>query len=267
MKALRRRTTAPIQRTEQRHIPDSEKVALATFEVEMGGRQALVTTLLQAALDPNGERFLRMLADPEHDVCSLAEVAVRAGVTLPKIMEWATAAIRAKSHLLAQRHIAEHSPMVAKAVMEDAIPGKRTCPTCQGLTTVVETKTKADGSETQEQKPCFECRGTGEITYHPELGVRKVALTLGGLLGSGAGKPSVVNNVAISNKNLNVANTAGASAAMDKMAQVTDALLYGVGRDRLATMRADADEEFVVEGETAEADDEDAATNEEGASS
>lgn len=241
-KALTQRTSAPVAKQVTRFISATEKIALATFETELGGRQSLVAKLAAAQLDADGQRFLGMMADPENDQLSLAELCVRANVALPTVMGYVKSALQAKSFLLAQLSIAEHNPEVARHVMLDAIPGKRTCPTCQGLGTFGESV-----GTSNEPPKCLECHGSGEINYLPELGIRKVALTLGGLLSAG-GKGAPTVGVAIHNHNTQVASRSGASGALDKVMQLTDHLLYGTGRDRLSTMREDADAEF-VEGE------------------
>lgn len=215
-----------------RPVTSAEKIALATYEAELGGRPSLVQKLAHAQLDKNGYRLVQLLADPENDLLSLAEVCQRAAVSVGKVSEWVKAALTAKANLLATLHIAEHTPEVARSVMVDAQSGERTCLTCQG--------TGSFPGPSGVQTSCGVCGGRGTTRYEPELGLRKVALALSGLLNpAGSG-----TKVSITNNNLAVAGASSASAALDRMTELTDKLLYGSGRDRLAAADDDGDQEF-----------------------
>lgn len=218
-----------------RIIPDAEKVALATYEAELGGRLSMVAKLAHAQLDADGYRFLQMVADPEHDRLSLAEICQRANTPIRKVTEYVKAAVMAKATLLSTLHIAEHTPSVALGVMQDAISGERTCEVCRGTTQVPGPDDKS--------MDCPACQGKGTTHYEPEVALRKMALSLGGLLGpTGNSKGSLVS---ITNNNLAVGGVGAASATVDKLTELTDRLLYGTGRDRLSSADADGDEDFV----------------------
>ena len=221
-----------------RPLSDAEKASLATLEVEMGGRMKLVTALSQAALDKDGYRFLQLAADPMHDSCSLAEICQLANVSVVKVMAFVRAAVLARAHLISSLAIAEHLPDVTRHVMLDAIPGERECPRCQGLTTI-------DGKVTDDQPhpdpvTCPDCRGRGARPYSPDLALRKTALTLGEMLGKG-GPGVVVNN----NIKQTVGVFGGSTEAFDRLTVLTDTVLYGTGRDRVAAQ--DADDSAVVD--------------------
>lgn len=225
-----------------RQVSGAERVALATYEAELGGRSRLVEKLAHAQLDKAGGRFVQMLADPQHDALSLAEICALTATPIAKVTGWISASLMAKSTLLATMHIAAGLPDVAKGVMDDAIPGIKTCVVCNGTT-------KVEGPEPDKPMDCPACQGRGVRYFEADNDVRKMALALGGLLapsGSAKGGVSIVNN----NLALAAGGAAGASAGLDRITELTDRLLYGVGRDRLAGADDAADAEF-VEGEVA----------------
>ena len=232
----------------KRQVTEAEKVSLATLETELGGRMKLVTSLSQAQLDKDGYRFLQIAADPANDSCSLAEICALANVQVAKVMAYVKAAVLARAHLVSSFTIAEHLPDVTRHVMLDAIPGERACPTCNGTSTVVPAAT----GEKPNPEPiaCTSCKGTGAVPYVPDLAIRKTALTLGEMLGKPAG-PGV--SVKVTNTNLN-AQFGSSTEAFDRMTAVTDGLLYGTGRDRVAR-REETDEagEVVGAGEVIDA--------------
>lgn len=223
---------APPPAVARRAVTDAERVALATLEADLGGRAQLVTRLAQAALDKQGHLLVRLLADPAHRDDSLADLAVQARVPLPKVMTWVAAAIEARAQLVSHLHVFDKLPDVTRAVMEDALPGERQCWTCRGLGQV--TPDPTDERPNPAPGRCSACGGRGVTPYAPDINVRKTALTLGGLLKPGAGRAPFVD------KQVNLHVGGDSEGALDKLMDLTDRLLYGSGRDRVAVVDVEA---------------------------
>jgi len=232
-----------------RAVTSVEKVALAVIEAELGGRQQLISYLAQANLDDwRTARFFRMLCDPENDALSLAEICGKGGCSIRKVQEAVYEALRARSHLLSEIHIAAGLPSVARTTMEDALPGEKMCTKCNGVGKYTPEPAIGDDSADPNPEPmtCITCFGKGTVQYEPELGLRKLALGLGGLgeKSSGAGTKVQINNI---NKNALTGGTA--AETFEKLTVLTDKLMYGDGRSRL---RQAAGDEEAVDGELAE---------------
>lgn len=241
-KPLRRASRAPLTQT-QRQVHKSELLAFSQLETELGGRGKLVQTLLGADLPPRMRQFLGAVCDPESDRLQLGHIAAATGVTLPSLQRVFMEARKMRGLVLATERIAEHTPAVAAAVMEAAVPGPRQCKKCLGAKRieVINPENKLELVFID----CPTCEGVGEVFHEPDHDVQKTALKISGLLTEGKG---IVVNQQQFNR-----NSAGADPGFEKMMAGLDNLLFGVGRER--TIRpGEALEEGTVEGELLDQD-------------
>lgn len=207
----------------QRAVTPAEEAAFATIEAEMGGRQKLVGVLASAQLPADLEFALALIADPLHDHESLAKVCALAHVSQAKLMKVFQEAAKSRGQLLAITRIAQKLPDVAVAVMEDAIPGIRICPRCQGACVVLK-PTNDDPTATAE---CPECKGLGDVIFRPDHEVQKTALKIGGLLDVGKGGGMNLNIL-----QQNTQHNPGDTGNFDTLMAGLDDLIYGKGRAR-----------------------------------
>lgn len=184
--------------------------------------------------------MLHLAADPENDKLSLAEICSLGKVPIGKVMNLVKQAALTRAQLLSTLKVAEQLPDVAAAVMRDAIPGERPCQICQGIGTMMPEPTKENPNPSPVQ--CVACNGKGTQLYSPELGVRKVALQLGGLMERG---DHSAKGITMIQTNLNKASASGEQSHYDKLVAVADTLLYGTGRDRMPTSRLAEDADYL----------------------
>ncbi len=238
----------------QKAVTPSEEAAFAVLEAEFGGRQSMVGALSLAQLPKDLTLLLGMIADPLHDHESLAKICALANVPISKLMKACQEAIRTRGQLLAHKRIADALPDVAAAVMAEATPGWKDCIDCVGSGRVMALvdNTDEDGKKIpgkhEEEIQCAACKGRGLVYHQPDHDVQKTALKIGGVLDTGKGM-----SVQVLQQNTQV--NPGDTGNYDRMMEALDGVLYGSGRDRLATTRGDQDEEW-VDGETAGAEDE-----------
>lgn len=214
----------------QREVTSTEEASFAALELELGGRQQLAAILAGADLSMQDAAVAGLLADPLNDGISLAKVCNQGGVTMARLLKLFKEAVIIKGQVKALARIGAAIPDVAASVMEDAIPGKRVCPRCEGLSTIQNPKMPtATDQEYQETIECPKCAGKGTIIHVPLHEVQKTALQLGGLLDKGGG--TRILNV---NANKNVPPVGGVGVdSFDKLMTNLDSFLYGSGRDRL----------------------------------
>ncbi len=212
----------------QRKVTPAEEAAFATLELEVGGRARLVSALSLAHLPQEIDLILGMLADPEHDGESLAQICALAGVKFAKILPVFKEAVKARGQVISTVRIAERMPDLAAAVVNDAIPGWRECHECLGAREIA----APTPDDPHAMKPCPECRGRGQVWFVPDHDVQKTALKISGLLESGARGGATVN---VLQKNTQIAP--GDTGGFDALMTMMDDALYGSGRDRLARMR------------------------------
>lgn len=223
---------------QQRAATLSEIAAFQTIEVEMGGRARMVSILSSAQLPKAVDRILGMMIDPRYDQETLAQICLLGGVSLSTLSKAFGEAAKTRGQLLAWDRVAQRLPDVAAAVMEDAVPGLKTCPGCLGARMVP----KPTNEDADATGPCSTCQGTGLKHFQPDHDVQKTALKIGGMLDSGKAGPGV--NVAFLNQQLNTSHAD--LEGYDQLMEGLDNLLYGKGRARA---RGAPVEEPEIEGE------------------
>src|SRR5207245_2850909 len=121
---------------------------------------------------------------------SLAHVCALGNISLNRLMDIFKEAVLARGKLLAFTRIAARVPDVAAAVMEEAVPGRKPCPVCEGVKTFVPEPT-ADIPNPSPQA-CTYCQGAGVIYHQPDHDVQKTALQIAGLLERGGTKVTTI---------------------------------------------------------------------------
>lgn len=240
--------------------------AMDRLEAELGGRTVLQDTALLAAIAPSllpqdsilraekADQLARLLADPAHAGQSLGTLARHCGLALKDLYTIYRDARTARAHLQAINTIAEHLPATVQDVMAKSAPYEGTCSRCLGAGSI--TALPTPDAPNPSPSPCTACGGDGTVTYQPDHDVQKTALTLGGLLKSGAG---IAPSFSLVNTRTTVHMGAGADAiipidqhtsAFLRMQQAADAILYGsagsptpkpVGRGSTVPETADID--------------------------
>lgn len=216
-----------------RVVSPAEESAFATVEREIGGRQALVSTLSSAQLPPALEKVLGMIADPGNDGRSLAKICSLADCSLTKLMGMFRSAVMARGQMIAISRIAAKLPDVAASVMEDSIAGWRPCLSCEG-TQVITVKDYPPGTKPQDLattelidviKPCPSCMGRGRVYWQPPHDMQKTSLMIGGLLDKGGPRITTI----VANQNVQAGTD---STSYDSLIGALDKAIYGEGRGR-----------------------------------
>jgi hypothetical protein len=183
----------------------------------------MIAVLSAAKLDKRMDRFLRMLADPDNDKRSLGQLCTDTQLSLAGLLDLFHTSAKARAKAISISRIAKHLPDVASAVMEDAIPGQRTCPTCLGAKQLAAPTPDAPLA----MAPCPDCHGLGEVRHTPDHEVQRTALKLGELLNEGKG-----SGTHISMAMLQQAQGKSGGIEYDSFLSLMDGLLYGRGRER-----------------------------------
>lgn len=196
--------------------------AFENVERSIGGRDALVSTLLTHTLAAEELYLVGLLADPSNTGKSLAAVCAQGGIGLGQVFALFKDATKARALVQATVEIAAQLPAVAKGVMEDAVSGEKPCPKCRGAGWVTPNPTDATPNPTPAV--CTPCQGTGTIVYEPEPRIRELALTMGGLIEK---HPQVTINQTRASIGI------VAPGAYDTLVSGLDDLLYGDPRSRV----------------------------------
>ena len=196
--------------------------AFENVERSIGGRDALVSTLLTHTLAAEELYLVGLLADPSNTGKSLAVVCAQGGIGLGQVFALFKDATKARALVEATVEIAAQLPAVAKGVMEDAVSGEKPCQKCRGSGWVTPNPTESTPNPTPAV--CTPCQGTGTRYYEPEPRIRELALTMGGLIEK---HPQVTIN--------QTKNAIGivAPGAYDTLVSGLDDLLYGDPRSRV----------------------------------
>lgn len=202
---------------------------LATFDVleqECGGRLELVDLLSSLPLSPEEDRLLGTITDPQNQHVALGELCRQHKISRSVFLERIKGALYARGQFRSVTKIAAKVPAVAEGVMDDAIPGNRTCRACTAGKIQVPAKAGSPPDAPPEMKDCTICGGRGTVYYEPSIELRKTALQLGKVLD----KPSGAHTSVI----VQQTNQQGMvqPGGYDKMISALDAALYGRGRER-----------------------------------
>jgi hypothetical protein len=138
---------------------------LTQFERDIGGRQALVELLAHAPKDDETDYILQLVADPDGDKRSLAELCIDGGIKPAKLISLLRGGELARGQMRALRKVIARLPEVTEDMMKRALPRSGKCPDCKGR--------KSD---------CPTCDGSGRVEIEPPLARQKLALEVSGLL-------------------------------------------------------------------------------------
>lgn len=138
---------------------------LQVMEREIGGRGALIDLLAHAPKDEETEYILALVADPEGDDRTLAELCIDGGIKPNKLIAILRSGELAKGQMKALRKVIERLPEVTEDMVKRALPRKVRCKDCGGK--------RAD---------CTSCDGTGRVELEPPLARQKIVAEMTGLL-------------------------------------------------------------------------------------
>lgn len=224
--------------------------AFAQVEIEAGGRQALAEALAVASVSDKHDYVAGLIADPEHDRLSLAEVCALGKVKLPALLKAFEESLLVVARMKAAKKIAASLPTVAGDVMERAVAHTQVCWLCHGYRWLTpelpEGYELQDGEKAPQPTICPECNGIGQLRHVPSDKGQELALKLGGLI---IDKPQIQ----ITNNQQNL-NMGGADpGALDRLIQMTDQTLYRGAREAAGREQTEFDSTAggtVVEAET-----------------
>lgn len=193
---------------------------LKQLEADFGGRQALVQALTFAKQTKDIRYLLGLIADPQNNSLSLAEVCQLGRVLPGELIGALASGSELRSQLLAKQHIAQQLPTVVKEVMHKAAEYEDDCTECLGTGTIVAEPSVAVPNPSPE--PCATCQGGGKLRFPADKECRDLALEMGGLTSKGGG-------VSV-NTNVQVAQIGGGSyEGYERMQEAMDQILFGAG--------------------------------------
>lgn len=203
--------------------------AADSLEAAIGGRTALVDSLVSLDLNEDQAQIFHIIADPRNDKVSLAQLCARHHFSLDKLLRLFRDGRYARAQIEAIDRVAQGLPRVAGDVMEMASIRRKTCPECMGSKRVrVEVPSTDDEGKltsTVEVRPCAVCGAEGVIELIPDRRTQELALEIGGLFKR---KPSGNVNVGVAVQN-NPPPALEAPMTSDDLKRVregTDKLLY-----------------------------------------
>jgi hypothetical protein len=193
---------------------------LARLEVEFGGRQYLVQALTFAKQTKDVRYLLGLIADPENNSQSLADIC-RMGRVLPgELIAALASGSELRSQLLAKQHIAQQLPTVVREVMHKAAEYEDDCTECLGIGKI--TADPSDANPNPSPEICDTCKGGGKLRFPADKECRNLALEMGGLTSKGGGVQV--------NTSVQVANLGGGSyEGYERMQEAMDRVLFGTG--------------------------------------
>lgn len=246
-------TLAPAVRPDLTLSPeeaDLSSAAIDTFTIALGGRQALLDTLLVASGSREVDQITTLLIDPRYGGWSLRRICALAGYTVADLFTAYRKALIVKAHLHATRIVSQQLVSVVDDVMRRAQPHEIPCPVCNGATTIVPEPTKESPNPSPE--PCPTCKGVGRLLQLPDLDRQKVALELGQLLQTRGGLTLQQNTLVAP-----APVAAAAPGALEQLQQAVQELLYPRATATAEPPAAPVTPSATVEGEVVDPDDPD----------
>lgn len=216
-----------------KHFTPTVVDQLRVIEAEMGGRTTLVGMLVLAPLTPDLRYALGMLGDPKNAAKSLAQICAMGNILPGDLLKHLASAALLRGKVRASQKIGEGIAAVAEDVMRRAAPYEDVCHACRGIGMFTADPTPA--APNPSPASCDTCLGTGKLRYTPDLERQKLAIDMAQLLPKSGGIQIAMQQTL----------TSGGSGggAIERLQALTDKILYGSG------------ESSIVEGETAEGDD------------
>jgi hypothetical protein len=183
--------------------------ALRHLEDSIGGRDALIDTLVLAKLDDRQQHFLRMLVDPARSADTLAKICKDAGMKPNALIEMYRTASFAKANAIGIGLAADAIPTVVRDLAAKSVDRQIDCPKCRGQ------KVNAKGD------PCYDCAGHGTILVESDLSRQHTLLDMLGLGRKSSG------GVLINNTNAQSMNV-GVGSLFSTFVRATDKAAYDV---------------------------------------
>lgn len=156
--------------------------AVANFEREIGGRQALVAALQHAPPSAEIAAVVAVIADPSRDASSLAEICRDAGMSVSHLSQVFCDARRAAMHASMLASVGGKLQGVLDDVLAHSVEHDAPCDVCFG-----QPLSRVKG----KPRTCQKCRGTGKVRRPSDIRRQELALEMGGLIERGAGGVNV----------------------------------------------------------------------------
>ncbi len=221
--------------------PLTVQESLELLEREVGGRSEVIQSLVTAPQSRDVKYLLGLLADPENQRRSLAEICALAKIVPGTVLELMERGVKARTRVIASHIVAQGTAAMVRDVMQKAAPYQDACGACQGTGTITPDPTEVNPNPTPV--PCKTCLGGGKLLYDADGECRKLGLEMAGLTAKGGG-------IVINNSNQVLAPTLlGGGMALEAFQEAMDRVLFG---QRPPAEVADA--EIVVDPTTGGAD-------------
>lgn len=161
--------------------------AIDALERQLGGRAALLESLMGLPDAAGLDYVVGLLADPTSDSRKLSAICHAGGISVGELLEAVKRGKLLAPTLRAMTHVADRIPAVVEDVMTRSTQHYVPCASCAGTGSL-------PGSDLDKPpEPCRACRATGQVLRQPDLATQEVALRLAGL--GPKSQPGVAINV------------------------------------------------------------------------
>ncbi len=199
--------------------PLTPQESLELLEREVGGRSEVIQSLVTAPQSKDVKYLLGLLADPDNQRLSLAQVCVLAKVVPGTLLELMERGVKVRTRVIASHIVAQGTAAMVRDVMQKAAPYEDACTECGGAGSVTPDPTEAQRNPTPV--PCKTCLGGGKLQYQADGECRKLGLEMAGLTAKGGG-------IVINNSNQVLAPTLlGGGMALEAFQEAMDRVLFG----------------------------------------
>lgn len=203
---------ASLSRAEARALNALERAG-AEGEDRAVQRDHLIERLLHIpGLDPDEERLIALLADPQNLHRGLAQLCSDSGFSVARMLKLLQRAEGARALMGAIGKVYARGEQVAEDTMELATIRTFTCTECSGTGEVQDPKAK--DSKADKLIRCESCGGRGKHVREPSVAQQKLAHQLMGLVVQGSGTTINLQQNATANAN-SQANASQQTALVD----------------------------------------------------
>ncbi len=160
--------------------------ALENFQMSLGGRKELME-VLEYSDDPDGQRLLAYLTDPQFAKNSIRRACGELGLSIRDLDIIHTRVLVSRAAIQIARIHAERMPALLEDTYGDAMPRIRTCEVCFGEGRIY---------HQSELRTCPTCSGSGEVRIPSSTEASGLLFEAAGMIrrGSTARPNMVVNN-------------------------------------------------------------------------
>lgn len=226
---------AALTRARRPQLTPEALTELNQLEELLGGRAEIIASLVTAPASDGLTWVIGLLADPERQGQTLAEICAEGRILPTDLLEALIQGKRARSKVYATHLATADTARIVRDVVLKAAPHEDRCYGCKGRGVLPGIVTPEDKDPVE--RTCETCNGVGTLYYPADEDARKLALELSGLLAKGGAGVAITVNA--QQKTLNLVGGGGGMAGDGVgLQEAIDQILYGGA----ATGDADVDE-------------------------